>query len=132
MVEKAKGIVTKVKIDRQLAEQSASTTPFMSINYSFSNSKRVTFNMQGSLEEKIDRLTTMMSKLAVKDEGLNKQFKPKLYQGRGRGQPKKFCNRCNYDQRNYGNEYRPNKRGRGIQFNGRIQHRQRRDRPRYK
>ena len=91
----------KEKIDRQLAGQSASTTPFMSIKDSFSNSKRVTFNLCDSLEEKIDRLTTMTSKLAAKDVGLNKQFKPKIHQGRGRGQSRNFYNRCNYDQSYY-------------------------------
>ena len=42
--------------------------------------------MQDGLEDKIDRLTVVMSQLTMKDEGLNKQFKPKIYQGRGRDQ----------------------------------------------
>ena len=54
--------------------------------------------MQDGLEDKIDRLTVMMSQLATRDKGLNKQFKPKIYQGRGRGQSRNFYNRCNYDQ----------------------------------
>ena len=36
--------------------------------------KRVTFETQESLEEKIDRLMTMMSKLTAQDDGQNKQF----------------------------------------------------------
>ena len=35
--------------------------------------KRVTFDTQDSLEEKIDRLTTTMSKLIAQDDGQNKQ-----------------------------------------------------------
>ena len=35
------------------------------------NNKRVTFDTQDGLEEKIDRLTVMMSKLAANDEGTN-------------------------------------------------------------
>ena len=35
-------------------------------------SKRVTFDIPDGLEEKIDRLTTMMSKLTAQDYGQNK------------------------------------------------------------
>ena len=73
MVETAKRILTKEKIERQLAGQSSST-PFMSIEGSYSNNKQVTFDTQDWSKEKIDRLTAMMSKLTAKDEGLNKQF----------------------------------------------------------
>ena len=31
----------------------------------------------------IDRFTVMMSKLAANEEGVNKQFKPKIYQIKG-------------------------------------------------
>ena len=71
-VETAKRILTKEKIDRQLAGQS-SNTPFMNIKDNYNN-KKVTFNMQDELEDKIDRLTVMMSQLTMKDEGLNRQF----------------------------------------------------------
>ena len=66
----AKRILTKEKIDRQLADQSSST-PFMSIKDNYNN-KRVIFNTQDGLEDKIDRLTVMMSKLATNEEGVNK------------------------------------------------------------
>ena len=69
MVETAKRIFTKEKINRQLAGQSSST-PFMSTKDSYNN-KVVTFNTQGGLEEKIDRLRFMMSKLAANDEQTN-------------------------------------------------------------
>ena len=62
--------------------------------------------MQDGLEDKIDRLTVMMSKLATKDDGINKQFKPKIYQSKRRGQSRNFYDKHNYDQRNYQNRYR--------------------------
>ena len=54
------------------------------------NSKRVTFDMQDSSDDKIDKLTSMMSKLTSQDDNLNKQFKPKIYQGKWRGQSRNF------------------------------------------
>ena len=82
VVETAKIILTKEKIDRQLAGKSSST-PFMSIKDSYN--KRVTLDTQDGLEDKIDRLTVMMGKLATKDNKINKQFKPQIYQGKRRG-----------------------------------------------
>ena len=51
-------------------------------------SKKVTFDTQDSLDEKIDRLTSMMSKLTAQDDNQNKQFKCKIYQSKWRGQTK--------------------------------------------
>ena len=65
----------KEKIDRQLAGQSSST-PFMSIKDSYN--KKVTFDTQDGLEDKIDKLTVMMGKLATKDNGTNRQFKSQI------------------------------------------------------
>ena len=65
----------KEKVDRQLASQSSSS-PFMSMNDGYVY-KKVTFDTQNCLEEKIDRLTTMMSKFTIKDNEQNKQFKSK-------------------------------------------------------
>ena len=70
MVETARRILAKEMIDRQLAGQSSST-PCMSIKESYNN-KKVTFDMQDGLEEKIDRLTEMLSKLTAKEDGTNK------------------------------------------------------------
>ena len=72
-VETAKRILTKEKIDRQLAGQSSST-PFMSIQDIYN--RRVTFDKQGGLEDKTDRLTVMMGKLTTRDNGANREFKP--------------------------------------------------------
>ena len=72
-VEMAKRILTKEKIDRQLAEQTSSSL-FMNIKEGFS--KKVTFDMTDGIEQKIDKLTVMMGKLVTEDEGWNRQFKP--------------------------------------------------------
>ena len=58
-VERAKQILAKEKIDRQLAGQT-STTPFMNIRDGFN--KRVTFDTTDSMEQKIDKLMIMMGK----------------------------------------------------------------------
>ena len=70
-VETAKGILTKEKIDKQLAGQTSST-PFMSVRDGLS--KRVTFNTTDDLEQKIDRLTVMMGKLVTEGEGQSKHL----------------------------------------------------------
>ena len=71
-VEMMKRILTKEKIDRQPAGQT-SLTPFMSIKEGFG--KKVTFDTTDGIEQKIDKLTVMMSKLVTEDEGQNRQFK---------------------------------------------------------
>ena len=88
-VEMAKRILTKEKIDRQLAGQTASTL-FMSVRYG--HNKRVTFNATDNIEQKIDKLMTMMGKLVTEDEGQSKPFKPGVYHSnRGRKQNRGSC-----------------------------------------
>ena len=82
--------------------------------------------MRNRLEDKIDKLTVMMGKLAARDKGTNRQFKPKIYQSRRRGQSRNFYDSHNYNRGNYQNRYRSNSRDRRIQFSG-----QSRGRPRY-
>ena len=41
--------------------------------------------MKDGLEDKRDRLMVMMSKLAPKDDGINKQLKLQIYQSKRRG-----------------------------------------------
>ena len=65
--------MTKEKIDRQLTGQTSST-PFMSIRDGYN--KRVTFNATEGVEQKIDKLMTMMGKLVTEDEEQSKPFKP--------------------------------------------------------
>ena len=42
-------------------------------------SKKITYDTQDSLDEKIDRLESMVSKLTAQDDDQNKKFKPKIY-----------------------------------------------------
>ena len=124
MVETAKRILTKEKIDRQLTRQSSST-PFMSIKDSYN--KKVTFDTWDRLEDKIDKLIAMIGELAARDNRTNRQFKPQMYQSRWRGQSRNFYDSHNYDRGNYQNRYKSNSGDRKIQFSG-----QSRGRPKYK
>ena len=110
-VDTAKRMLTKEKIDKQLAEQTSSTS-FMSVRDS--QNKKKLFNTPDDLEQKIDRLTVMIGKLVTEDEGHPKPFKPQVYQSnRGRNQ-----SRGNFHSRFRNNAYRgcpsynPNFRGR--------------------
>ena len=71
-VEMVKRILTKEKINRQLAGQTSST-PFMIIREGFN--KKVTFNTMDGIWQKIDKLTVMMGKLVTEDKGQNRPFK---------------------------------------------------------
>ena len=75
----------KEKIDGQLTGQS-SMTPFMNVRDRSNSKKVLTFDMQDRLDDKIDKLTSMMSKLKAQGSNQNKHFKPKIYQGKRRGQ----------------------------------------------
>ena len=63
-------------------------------------SKKVTFNTQDGLEEKIDRLISMMRKLTAQDDDPVKPFKHKIYQSKRRGHTRNIYDRCNCGQRN--------------------------------
>ena len=80
-LEIAKRILRKEKIDRQLSGQSSSTL-FMSIKNN--HSRRVTFDTRDELGDKIDKFTMMIGKLAARDNGSGRQFKPQIYQGKKR------------------------------------------------
>ena len=64
----------------------------------------------------------MMIKLTAQEDNQNKQFQPKIYQSKQRGQTRNFYDQNNYDQRNCQNRYRLNSGDRRISFNGRIQY----------
>ena len=110
-VDMAKRMLTKEKIDKQLAGQTSST-PFMSMRDS--QNKRVSFNIPEDLEQKIDRLTVMMGKLVTEDEGFPKPFKPQVYQSnRGRNQNRdNFCGRFRNNAYRGCPSYNQNFRGR--------------------
>ena len=79
-VDTAKRILNKEKLDKQLTGQT-STSPFMSVREG--TDRRVSFNTRDKLGDKIDKLTVVMSKLAVKDSCERKPFKPQIYKSRG-------------------------------------------------
>ena len=59
----------------------------------------------------------MMSKLAAQGNNQNKQFKPKVYQGRRRGQMRNY-----YDLGKYQNRYRLNSGDKRISSRSRVQY----------
>ena len=99
-VETAKRILTKEKLDKQLMGQT-STSPFMNIRDG--TEKKVLFNARDELGDKIDKLTAMMGRLAVKEINDKRPFKPQIY--KSRGSYPKGQNRTN-NQRNYQNRSR--------------------------
>ena len=73
MVETAKRILTKGKLDKQLTGKT-STSPFMNIRDG--TKRKVSFNTNDELGDKIDKLMVMMSRLAAKDGYKKRTFKP--------------------------------------------------------
>ena len=65
MVETAKRIMTKEKLDKQLTGQT-STSSFMYVRDGTERKRKVSFNARDELGDKIDKLTVMMSRLAAK------------------------------------------------------------------
>ena len=104
VIETAKQILTKEKIDKQKTGQS-SATPFRkaSQDRSKKSEKGVFF---GTLETKetidrhsssIDKLTSLVNKLDMKLDRQETQYRPTVYQNRGRGCGKR---QNNYQYRN--------------------------------
>ena len=50
-----------------------------------SHNRRVTFDTREELGDKIDKLVVTIGKLATRDSRSDRQFKPQVYQGKGRG-----------------------------------------------
>ena len=96
-VETVKRILTKEKLDKQLARQ-VFTSQIMSIREGAS--RRISFDTREELNDKINKLMVKIGKLAAKDSGRTRQFKPHIHQSRGRGQNR------DYSQRNSQNRYR--------------------------
>ena len=59
------------------------------------HNRKVSFDTKEELGDKIDKLEVMIGKLSTRDSGTGRQFKPQIYQNRGRGQ------NINYNQHNY-------------------------------
>ena len=81
-VETAKRILTKEKIDRQLAGQTPST-PFISIHDNAGCNKRTVYiNKKNVLDSKIEKLTAMMGKSTTQSDNQGRLFKSKIHQGK--------------------------------------------------
>ena len=89
------------------------------------HSRIVTFETRDELGDKIDKLTVMIGKLAARDSGSGRQFKPQICEGKKRGQNRGSYARHNYGQQDYQNRYR------SVSQDKRW-YRQDRSRPRYK
>ena len=50
-----------------------------------SHNRKVSFDTREELGDKIDKLAVMIGKLATRNSGASRQFKPQIHQGRGRG-----------------------------------------------
>ena len=81
-----------------------------------SSKKDVTFDTQDRLDDKLDKITSMMGKLTAQGSSQNRQFKPKTYQGKRRGQSRNY-----YEQDRYQNRYRSNSGNRRMPYRGRAQ-----------
>ena len=86
------------------------------------NSGRVSFDTREELGDKIDKLVVMIGKLAAKNSGRTRKFKPQIHQSRDKGQNR------GYSQRNYQNRYRSDNR---LNSRDRGQFRQDRGRHRF-
>ena len=93
VIDLAKRVLTKEKLDRQLTGQSS--TPFMRATSNDKNSpqnhhkKGVTFDAMEMLERNsdyIDRLTSLVSDMKITMDRKQPPYKPKIYQGRSRNQ----------------------------------------------
>ena len=58
----------------------------MNVRDGYNSKKVVTFETQDRLDNKTDKLTSMMSKQTAQGSNQNKQFKPKIYQSKRTGQ----------------------------------------------
>ena len=75
VVETDKRLLTKEKLDRQLTRQS---TPSISIRGNYH--RKVSFDVKEELGNKIEKLAVMVGKLAMRDSGTGRQFKPQVHQ----------------------------------------------------
>ena len=81
-VKTARRILTKEKINRQLAVQSSST-PFVNIWDGYNSGKEiVSFDTKDRLDDKLDKITSVITKLIAQGSSQNRPLKPKNYQGK--------------------------------------------------
>ena len=100
VVDAAKRLLTKEKIDRWLSVQSGATAPFMKVGDVHHSNKTVSFNMQDPIREQLENLTSMVYNMSIQQEENNKPFKPQIHQKKRRGQ-----NRQNFGDRDRNRSY---------------------------
>ena len=102
VVETAKRLLTKEQMDKKSGQATAS--PFIKVsqenskskNKAKKNEKKVSFSAVEAIErttDSIERLASLMDKMDTKLDRREDQYRPRIYQGRGRG--------CSYRQNNY-------------------------------
>ena len=102
--EMAKRILTREQMDKKVGQSSAS--PFMQLNQSSSKipdkmEKKVSFSVVEAMErttDSIGRLASLMDRMDAKLDRREHQYRPRVYQGRGRGH--------SYRPKNYGSRNR--------------------------
>ena len=103
-IEMAKRVLAKEQMDKRTGQSSASL--FMQINQGSSKTQdktenKVSFSAIESMNrttDSIERLTSLMDRMDTKLFRREDQYRPRVYQGRGRG--------CGYRQKTYGSRNR--------------------------
>ena len=107
VVETAIRLLTKEQMDKKAGQ--ATSIPFMQVSQGNSTNKdkteksekKVSFSAVEAIERttySIERLASLMDKMDTKLDRRKDQYRPRVYQGRGRG--------CSYRQNNYGSRNR--------------------------
>ena len=75
----------------------------MNIRDRYNSKKVVTFDAQDRSDDKLDKITSMVSKLKAQSSNQNRAFKPKIYHSKRTEQTRNY-----YDQGKYQHRYRSN------------------------
>ena len=122
VVETTKRLLTKEQKDKKSGQ--ATVSPFMKVSQENSksnykaekNEKKVSFSAVEAIErttDSIERLASLMDKMDTKLDRREDQYRPRIYQGRGRGCSYRQNNH-RYRNRSYSKDwYQNNYRGRG-------------------
>ena len=121
-VETAKRLLTKEEMDRKSGQ--ATTSPFMKVsqensksrNKAEKNEKKVSFSAVEAMErttDSIERLASLMDKMDTKLDRREDQYRPRIYQGRGRGRGYRQNNYMSRNRSYSRDQYQNNYRGRG-------------------
>ena len=81
----AKRVLNKEKLDKQLTGQASNTSPFMKLRDTTHSGQKVSIKPQD-----LETMTSMMYNMSLHQDKAKKQFKPQVYQRRGRGQRQNY------------------------------------------